>query len=52
MKRYGILLSCEDYAEYDNIYYCHNDAYLMQETLTNYCDYDFENLELNMLLYW
>ena len=26
MKRYGILLSCEDYAEYDNIYYCHNDA--------------------------
>lgn len=49
MKRYGILLSCEDYAEYDNIYYCHNDAYLMQETLTNYCDYDFENLELNML---
>lgn len=28
---------------------CHNDAYLMQETLTNYCDYDFENLELNML---
>ena len=49
MKRYGIILSCEEYAEYDDIYYCHNDAFLMQETLTNYCDYSYEDLELNML---
>lgn len=48
MKRYGLLLSCEEYKQYDDIYYCHSDAFLMQETLTNYCDYDYSNLELNM----
>lgn len=48
MKRYGLLLSCEEYKQYDDIYYCHSDALLMQETLTNYCDYDYSNLELNM----
>lgn len=49
MKRYGLLLSCEEYKEYDNICYCHSDALLIQEAFTNYCDYDYSNLELNML---
>ena len=46
MKRYGLMLSCEEYKEYDDICYCHSDALLLQETLVNYCDYGYSNLEL------
>lgn len=49
MKRYALLISCEEYKEYGDICYCHSDAVLMQETLTEYCDYDREDLELEML---
>lgn len=49
MKRYGILLSCEEYVQYNNSDYCHSDTALMFETLTKYCDYDSANLELIML---
>ena len=50
MKRYGLMLSCEEYKEYDDICYCHSDALLLQETLVNYCDYGYSNLELILSL--
>ena len=50
MKRYGLMLSCEEYKEYDDICYCHSDALLLQETLVNYCDYGYSQHILMMTL--
>ena len=49
MSRYALIFSCEEYSEFDDICFCHSDAVLMYETLTSYCDYQRENIELNML---
>lgn len=46
MNRYAILIGCEDYKYYDNISYCNNDASLMEEVLTKYCDYKYNNIKL------
>lgn len=40
MDRYALFISCEEYAEFKDIYYCHSDAVLIWETLGAYCDYD------------
>ncbi|MBU3171136.1 caspase family protein [Clostridium estertheticum] len=50
MKRYAIIISCEDYIEYPNICFCHADAILMEQTLGKYCDYDNKKIE-NIMLY-
>ncbi|KEH89317.1 hypothetical protein Z967_10680 [Clostridium novyi A str. 4540] len=50
MKRYAIIISCEEYVEYPNISFCHADNMLMQETLCTYCDYEYNNL-LSLTLY-
>lgn len=49
MVRYGLIISCEEYNEFDDIAFCHSDAFLMFETLTNFCDYNKENLQLELL---
>ncbi|WP_099192376.1 caspase family protein [Tepidibacter mesophilus] len=51
MGRYAIIMSCEEYKdkEYPNISFCHNDAFLIEETLVNYCDYPQENILLEMI---
>lgn len=49
MKRYAVLISCEEYNEFDNIDFCHSDSLLMQETLVNYCDYERDNMQLLMI---
>lgn len=47
--RYFIGLSCEEYAQYDNISYCHNDLFLLEETLVNFCDYSRNECNFQML---
>ena len=37
--RYFLGVSCEEYKHYDNISFCHNDLFLLQETLRCFCDY-------------
>lgn len=47
--RYFIGLSCEEYDNYDNIDFCHNDLFLLEETLVDFCDYDRDNCYCEML---
>lgn len=47
--KYLVGLSCEEYYHYDNISFCHNDLFLLQETLINFCDYAKENVHSQML---
>ncbi|HBF4581473.1 TPA: caspase family protein [Clostridioides difficile] len=46
MKRYAIIIGCDEYRHYSNISFCIEDAFLMQEVLTEYCDYEYNNIEL------
>lgn len=47
--RYFLGLSCEEYEHYDNISFCHNDLFLLQETLRCFCDYSNENIISEMV---
>ncbi len=51
MKRYAIILSSEEYKDdmYDMTYYCHNDAYLLNETLVKYCDFAEQDIYNDVL---
>ena len=49
MKRYAVLISCEEYKEFDDIEFCHSDSVLMDNTLIEYCDYDRKNVHLLVL---
>lgn len=42
-------MSGEEYKEFGDISFCHADAYFMHETLTEFCDYDRNNLQLEMI---
>ncbi len=45
MKRYAFLVSCEKYGDFSSISFCESDAALIFETLTEYCDYQRQNVE-------
>ena len=47
MKRYAWLISCEEYTDFDDISFCHSDAFLMKETLESFCDYEKKDVESN-----
>lgn len=47
--RYFVGLSCEEYHNYENINFCHNDLFLLQETLVNFCDYEKANILSHMV---
>lgn len=47
--RYFVGLSCEEYCNYENISFCHNDLFLLQETLVDFCDYERENVYTQMV---
>lgn len=47
--RYFIGLSCEEYKNYNNIYYCHNDLFLIKDTLVEFCDYSLDNCYCSMI---
>lgn len=47
--RYFLGVSCEEYKHYDNISFCHNDLFLLQETLRCFCDYSKENIIFEMV---
>ncbi|NFO67026.1 hypothetical protein FDC27_08645 [Clostridium botulinum] len=49
MKRYAILISCEEYIEYPTISFCHDDNIFIQETLCDYCDYEHSSITSLML---
>lgn len=49
MKRYAVMISCEEYKYYENISFCHNDLVLIQETLINFCDYNANNIVTGMI---
>ena len=49
MTRYALIFSCEEYTEFDDICFCHSDAFLVQETLSSFCDYSRDNINLNLL---
>ena len=50
MKRYAVLISCEEYKEFDDIDFCHSDSVLMENTLVEYCDYNRKDIQL-LLIY-
>lgn len=50
MKRYAIIIGCDEYREYNNIVFCNDDAVGIQETLVEFCDYDYNDIELIFLL--
>lgn len=47
--RYFFGVSGEEYKNYQNICFCHNDLFLLKDTLVNFCDYSEENMNINML---
>lgn len=47
--RYFVGLSCEEYDNYENINFCHNDLFLLQETLVSFCDYAREDMCCQMV---
>lgn len=47
--RYFIGISCEEYIYYGDISFCHNDLFLLEETLVNFCDYTRENSFTQMI---
>ena len=47
--RYFIGISCEEYTEYNNISFCHSDLLLLSETLRDYCDYEENNINYELL---
>lgn len=46
MNRYAVLISCEEYTEFEDVAFCHSDAVLIENTLVEYCDYDRKNILL------
>lgn len=49
MKRFAIILSCEEYKNYSEVAFANNDADLLYETLTSYCDYAKQDVYLEQL---
>ncbi|MEG1131301.1 MAG: caspase family protein [Romboutsia sp.] len=49
MRRYAIIIGCDEYKEYDNIVFCNDDAFEVQDTLIEFCDYEPNNIELIFL---
>ncbi|MDW8802647.1 caspase family protein [Clostridium sp. A1-XYC3] len=52
MKRFAILLGCEEYKDYKNysaISYCHADVNLLEETLINCCDFAKQDIYCELL---
>ena len=45
MTRYAFLIGCEEYSNFANIAFCEGDVVLIQETLVDYCDYEYKNME-------
>lgn len=48
MNRYAYLIGCDDYKNFSRISFCQADMTLMQETLVNYCDYDYKNMDCSI----
>lgn len=46
MTRYAFLIGCEEYSNFTDISFCQSDVGLIQETLVNYCDYEYETIEI------
>lgn len=52
MKRFAIILSCEEYENernYANVAFADRDAQLLHDTLINYCDYAKQDVYLEQL---
>ncbi|MDD3138013.1 MAG: caspase family protein, partial [Lachnospiraceae bacterium] len=45
MKRNAFLVCCDEYRNFANISFCYADMALIQETLVNYCDYEYINID-------
>lgn len=45
MIRYAFLVGCDEYSNFANIAFCEADVALIQETLVEYCDYEYEHIE-------
>ena len=48
MTRYALIISCEEYSNFKEIAFCNADAGLIQETLVDYCDYEYKTIELSI----
>lgn len=46
MKRFAILIGCEEYTNFSNIWFCCADVELVRSVLTDYCDYDDADVEV------
>ena len=47
MTRYAFLIGCDEYSNFSNIDFCQADMLLIQETLVQYCDYEYKNIKTN-----
>ncbi len=47
--RYFIGLSCEKYENYNDISFCHNDLFLLEDTLVSFCDYSRDECKSQMI---
>jgi len=45
MTRYAFLIGCEEYSNFSNIAFCEADVGLIEETLLDYCDYEYKNIK-------
>ena len=45
MIRFAFLIGCENYTNFNTIAFCEADVGLIQETLVEYCDYEYKNIE-------
>ena len=45
MTRYAFLVGCEEYTNFKPISFCESDVQLIQQTLVDYCDYEYQNIE-------
>lgn len=45
MTRYAFLIGCEECSNFSNIAFCEADVGLIEETLLDYCDYEYKNIK-------
>lgn len=49
MKRFAVIMATDEYDDYTDTPFCHNDAQLLKDTLVNYCDFAEQDIMLELL---
>lgn len=46
MKRYALLMACDEYEHFKECPFCQADSEEILDTLVNYCDYSYESTQM------